>query len=92
MLYDSKLHILPGKIKSRWIGPFTIHQVFPNGAMELLNLNESQTFKVNGHHLKPYAVPFGLDKEELTVKTKMYDVISVYQTSGIATQELFNPR
>ena len=67
MLYDSKLHIFPGKLKSRWIGPVTIHQVYPNGAMELLNSNESQTFKVNGHCLKPYAIPFGPNKEELTL-------------------------
>ena len=65
LLYDSKLHIFPGKLKSRWIGLFTIHQVYPNGAVELLSSNESQTFKVNGHRLKPYAVPFGPDKEEL---------------------------
>ena len=51
MLYDSKLHIFLGKLKSRWIGPFTIHQVYPNGAMELLSSNESQTFKVNGNFL-----------------------------------------
>ena len=25
LLHDSKLHIFPGKLKSRWIGPFTIH-------------------------------------------------------------------
>ena len=67
MLYDSKLHIFPGKIKSRWIGPFTIHKVYPNGVVELLNSNESQTFKANGHRLKPYAIPFGPDKEELTL-------------------------
>ena len=58
LLYDSKLHIFPRKLKSRWIGPFTIHQVYPNGAVELLSSNENQTFKVNGHSLKPYAVPF----------------------------------
>ena len=27
LLYDSKLHLFPGKIKSRWTGPFIIHQV-----------------------------------------------------------------
>ena len=58
LLYDSKLHTFPRKLKSRWIGPFTIHQVYPNGAVELLSSNENQTFKVNGHRLKPYAVPF----------------------------------
>ena len=25
LLYDSKLHIFSGKLKSRWLGPFTIH-------------------------------------------------------------------
>ena len=56
LLYDSKLHIFTGKLKSRWISPFTIHQVYPNGAVELLSSNECQTFKVNGHRPKPYAV------------------------------------
>ncbi|RVW62070.1 hypothetical protein CK203_064893 [Vitis vinifera] len=31
LLYDSRLHIFPGKLKSRWIGPFIIHQVHLNG-------------------------------------------------------------
>ena len=66
LLYDSKLHIFPGKLKSRWIGPFTVRQVYPSGAVELLNSNERQTFKVTGHRLKPYVVPFSPDKEELT--------------------------
>ena len=56
LLYDSKLHLFPRKIKSRWIGHFTIHQLYPNEAMELLNSNESQTVKVNRHRLKQYAV------------------------------------
>ena len=67
LLYDSKLHKFLGKLKSRWIGPFTIHQVYPNGAVELLGSYEGQIFKVNSHRLKPYAIPFGPDKEELTL-------------------------
>ena len=67
LLYDSKVHIFPGKLKSRWIGPFTIHQVYPNGVVELLNSNEIQTFKVNANRLKPYVIAFGSDKEELTL-------------------------
>ena len=31
LLYDSKLHLFPGNVKSRWTGPFIIHQVHPNG-------------------------------------------------------------
>ena len=64
LLYDSKLHIFPGKLKSRWIGPFTIHQVHSNGVVELLNSNSTGSFKVNDHHLKPFVEPFSRDKEE----------------------------
>ncbi|RVW23222.1 hypothetical protein CK203_100445 [Vitis vinifera] len=54
LLYDSRLHIFPGKLKSRWIGPFIIHQVHINGVVELLNSNGIDTFRVNGHRLKPF--------------------------------------
>ena len=54
LLYDSRLHIFPGKLKSRWIGPFINHQVHLNGVVELLNSNSINTFKVNGHRLKPH--------------------------------------
>ncbi|RVW94372.1 hypothetical protein CK203_037898 [Vitis vinifera] len=54
LLYDSRLHIFPGKLKSRWIGPFIIHQVHLNGVVELLNSNGIDTFRVNGHRLKPF--------------------------------------
>ncbi|RVW77699.1 putative mitochondrial protein [Vitis vinifera] len=45
LLYDSRLHIFPGKLKSRWIGPFIIHQVHPNGVVELLNSKSTDIFK-----------------------------------------------
>ncbi|RVW92651.1 Retrovirus-related Pol polyprotein from transposon opus [Vitis vinifera] len=41
LLYDSKLHLFPGKLKSRWTGPFIIHDVQPNGVVELLNFNST---------------------------------------------------
>ena len=64
LLYDSKLHIFSGKLKSRWIGPFTIHQVHSNGVVELLNSYSTQSFKVNGHRLNPFVEPFSPDNEE----------------------------
>ena len=67
LLYDSKLHIFSGKLKSRWTGPFIIHQVFPNGVVEFLSSKDNQLFKVNGQILKPYAVPFTPDKQELSL-------------------------
>ena len=65
LLYDSKLHIFPRKLKSRWIGPFTIQEVYSNGVVELLNSTES--FKVNGQCLKPFPEPFSRDKEEINL-------------------------
>ena len=62
LLYDSKLHIFPRKLKSRWIGPFTIQQVHSNEVVELLNSNNTGSFKVNGHCLKPFVEPFSRDK------------------------------
>ncbi|RVW61850.1 putative mitochondrial protein [Vitis vinifera] len=58
-----KLHIFPEKLKSRWIGPFIIHQVHLNGVVELLNSNSINTFKVNGHRLKPFIEPFKQPQE-----------------------------
>jgi len=54
LLYDSRLHLFLGKLRSRWTGSFKIHKVFLYGAMELKNLKDGSTFKVNGHRLKPF--------------------------------------
>ena len=64
-MYDSRLHIFLGKLKSRWIGLFTIHQVYSNRVVELLNSNNIGSFKVNGQCLKPFMEPFSRDKEEI---------------------------
>ncbi|GJW33177.1 reverse transcriptase domain-containing protein [Tanacetum coccineum] len=42
LLFNSRLNIFSGKLKSRWSGPFTIVQVFPYGTVEL-----SQNFGPN---------------------------------------------
>ena len=30
LLYNSRLHLFPGKLRSRWTGPYIIHQVYPH--------------------------------------------------------------
>ena len=67
LLYDTRLHIFPGKLKSRWIGSFIIHQVYVNGVVELLNSNGKDTFRVNGYRLKPFMEPFKPEKEEINL-------------------------
>nr|GEV82612.1 reverse transcriptase domain-containing protein [Tanacetum cinerariifolium] len=53
LLFNSRLMIFSGKLKSRWSGPFTISQVFPYGTVELSQL-DGPNFKVNCHRLKHY--------------------------------------
>ena len=65
LLYDSKLHLFPGKLKSRWIGPFIVQQACPNGLVDLLNPNDNRVFKVNGKRVKPYVVQQTVDREEI---------------------------
>ncbi|XP_038904523.1 uncharacterized protein LOC120090901 [Benincasa hispida] len=42
------------KLKSRWFGPFIIRKVFPHEAVELMNEDDDNMFKVNGQCLKLY--------------------------------------
>jgi hypothetical protein len=54
LLYNSRLKLFPGKLKSRWSGPFIISKVYPHGAVELEDFNSKQLFTVNGQRLKHY--------------------------------------
>jgi hypothetical protein len=54
LLFNSRLRLFPGKLKSRWSGPFTVKTVFQHGAVEIFDKSPDQSFKVNGQRLKPY--------------------------------------
>ena len=56
LLYDSKLHLFPGKLKSRWTGPFIVQQAHPNGSVDLLNSNDNRLIKATRQRVKPYVV------------------------------------
>ncbi|KAL0702271.1 hypothetical protein Bca4012_058393 [Brassica carinata] len=53
LLYNSRLKLFPGKLKSRWYGPFQIKEVRPYGAIVLMDKNGKE-FIVNGHRIKLY--------------------------------------
>ena len=46
LLYNSRLHLFPGKLKSKWNGPFVVKTVYLYGALEIENLKDGVTFKV----------------------------------------------
>ncbi|GKD73050.1 reverse transcriptase domain-containing protein [Tanacetum coccineum] len=53
LLFNSRLKIFSGKLKTHWTGPFIVTQVFPYGNVELSQIDRPN-FKVNGHRLKHY--------------------------------------
>nr|GEX90775.1 DNA-directed DNA polymerase [Tanacetum cinerariifolium]GEY17637.1 DNA-directed DNA polymerase [Tanacetum cinerariifolium] len=63
LLFNSRLKIFSGKLKSRCSGPFTISHVFLYGTVEL-SQPDGPNFKVNGHRLKHY---FGEDVPKMAV-------------------------
>ena len=57
MLFNSRLKLFQGKVKSKWSGPFTIKEVRPYGAIELFDPQSEtpdRTWVVNGQRLKLY--------------------------------------
>ena len=58
LLFHSRLVLFPGKLRSRWIGPFIVTNVCSHGAVEIQSLQSGTIFKVNGHRLKPYYEAF----------------------------------
>ncbi|XP_050207444.1 uncharacterized protein LOC126656866 [Mercurialis annua] len=56
LLYNSRLRLFPGKLKSRWSGPFKVRHIADHRAIELENDN-GESFKVNGQRCKPYLGP-----------------------------------
>ncbi|XP_070036492.1 uncharacterized protein [Nicotiana tomentosiformis] len=53
LLFNSRLRMFPGNIKSKWSGPFEIVGVTPFGALDLKKKN-NEIFQVNGHRVKHY--------------------------------------
>ena len=53
LLFNSRLHLFLGKIKSKWTGPYLVTQLFPHGEVEL-ETKEGVRFKVNGQRIKIY--------------------------------------
>ncbi|CAN6544186.1 unnamed protein product [Malus baccata var. baccata] len=54
LLFNSCLRLFPGKLRSKWIGPFVITNVSSYGAIQIQSLKTGHEFQVNGHRLKPY--------------------------------------
>ncbi|XP_058189281.1 uncharacterized protein LOC131306869 [Rhododendron vialii] len=48
LLYNSKLHLFPGKLHSRWAGLYVVEHVYPHGAIDVVNPLNGKSFKATG--------------------------------------------
>ena len=72
LLYNSRLHIFPGKLRSHWTGPFIVKVVYPYGAVEIENPDTGKSFKVNGQRLKPFLEHFVLQENSEDLVDLLY--------------------
>jgi hypothetical protein len=55
LLYDNRHKEFPGKLHTRWMGPYRVCQIFPNGSLQLENLQgQWLDTRVNGSRVKKY--------------------------------------
>jgi hypothetical protein len=72
LLYNSRLHLFPGKLKSRWTGPFIIRTVFSHKAIKIEDQKNGNTFKVNGQRVKPFLELRSLEVEATLLEDPIY--------------------
>jgi len=72
LLYNSRLHLFPGKLRSRWSGPFIVKHVYLYGAFDIKNPKNDNVFKVNGHRLKAYFDNFPSENESIGLNDLVY--------------------
>ncbi|XP_076922522.1 uncharacterized protein LOC143584325 [Bidens hawaiensis] len=53
-LYNSRLKLFPGNLKSKWVGPYVITSVGRFGDVEIEDMQNQVKQVVNGNRLKPY--------------------------------------
>ena len=72
LLYNSRLHLFPGKLRSRWSGPFIVKHVYPYRACDIANPKNGNVFKVNGHRLKVYFDNFSVENDSIELGDPVY--------------------
>ncbi|XP_035842255.1 uncharacterized protein LOC118488928 [Helianthus annuus] len=53
-LYNSRLKLFAGKLKSKWMGPYVVRRVGRFGDVDIQDERTNKQQTVNGHRLKPY--------------------------------------
>ncbi|XP_052736719.1 uncharacterized protein LOC128197908 [Vigna angularis] len=73
LLFNSRLKLFPGKLKTKWSRPFVVKGVHPHGAIELLDPtadDPQKSWVVNDQRLKPY---LGREVQRLSTMMQLVD-------------------
>ncbi|XP_074293176.1 uncharacterized protein LOC141620126 [Silene latifolia] len=73
LVFQSCFKNFPGKLRSRWYGPYKVRKVFPHGALEVEDPTSGKVIKVNGQRLKHYFKGIEMHcEEDLLVEDPIY--------------------
>jgi len=72
LLYNSRLHLFPRKLRSRWSDPFIVKHMYPYRACDIENPKNDNVFKVNGHRLKLYFDNFSVENDSIELSDPVY--------------------
>ncbi|XP_021996832.1 uncharacterized protein LOC110893976 [Helianthus annuus] len=64
-LYNSRLKLFVGKLKSKWMGPYVIRRVGRFGDVDIQDVKTNKQQTVNGHRLKTYLEGNDINKIKL---------------------------
>ncbi|XP_074298155.1 uncharacterized protein LOC141628974 [Silene latifolia] len=73
LVFQNRLKLFSGKLRSRWLGPYIVKKVHSHGAVEVENPSTGKMIKVNGQRLKEYHE--GMEPqmvEEVTLEDPIY--------------------
>jgi hypothetical protein len=70
LLFNSRQRLFPGKLHSRWSGPYEITEILQNGALEIKS-KSNELFTVNGQRLKHY---FGPNDSDYYSKLELHEI------------------
>src|ERR1041385_4536349 len=82
LLFRSCFRFSPGKLLSRWEGPFHIREVYRFGAIKINNFEGTKPQVVNGQRLKHYMAsdPINVDVNIISTTTHEEHVAALFQT------------
>ncbi|XP_026448075.1 uncharacterized protein LOC113348493 [Papaver somniferum] len=78
LLYNSRLHLFSGKLRSRWTCPYYVKEVFPHGSVELENKECGNVFKVNAKRVKPFLELINTKVETVLLEDPSIKTITIW--------------